>query len=97
MPEMQFVVRWPDETVTSCYSPSLVVRDYLEVGKAYALHEFVERTRTALTIASQRVEERYGYPCGNALAQLSQIEAAAERFAERPAPQVRVEAFEPPG
>jgi uncharacterized repeat protein (TIGR04042 family) len=94
---MQFVVRWPDETVTSCYSPSLVVRDYLEVGKAYALREFVERARTALTIASQRVEERYGYPCGYALAQLSQIEAAAERFLERPAPEVRVEAFDPPG
>jgi uncharacterized repeat protein (TIGR04042 family) len=63
---MQFVVRWPDDTVTACYSPSLVVRDYLEVGKTYPLDDFVARSRTALTIASQRVEEKYGFPCSNA-------------------------------
>ncbi len=93
MPEMRFVVRWPDDTVTSCYSPSLVVRDYLEVGKAYPLDDFVERSRIALTIASQRVEEKFGFPCSNAHAQLSQIVATAGRFAEEAEPVVTVEAF----
>jgi uncharacterized repeat protein (TIGR04042 family) len=93
---MQFVVRWPDETVTACYSPSLVVRDYLEVGKAYALDEFVERSRTALTIASERVREKYGFPCSSAGAQLAQIEAQARRFAASSEGLVTVEAFDPP-
>ena len=35
MPEMHFVVRWPDGDQSRCYSPSLVVRDYLEVGRTY--------------------------------------------------------------
>ncbi len=93
MPEMRFVVRWPDDTVTACYSPSLVVRDYLEVGKTYPLEDFVERSRIALTIASQRVEEKFGFPCSNAHAQLSQIVATAGRFAEEAEPVVTVEAF----
>jgi uncharacterized repeat protein (TIGR04042 family) len=32
MPEMHFVVRWPDGAEMRCYSPSLVVREHLEVG-----------------------------------------------------------------
>lgn len=96
MPEMQFAVRWPDESVTDCYSPSLVVRDYLEVGTTYALDDFVDRVRTALTIASERVEAKYGYPCANALAQLAIIERTAERFTTAsPGGRVRVEAFSP--
>jgi uncharacterized repeat protein (TIGR04042 family) len=91
---MQFVVRWPDDTVTACYSPSLVVRDYLEVGRAYALDDFVERSRTALTIASERVRKKYGYPCSNASAQLAQIEALALRFAGASEGRVTVEAFD---
>ena len=81
MPEMQFVVRWPDDTVMACYSPSLVVRDYFVVGEAYAVSDFVERSATALGIASERVREKFGFPCENALAQLSRIVSTAERFA----------------
>lgn len=94
MPEMRFIVRWPDDVMTSCYSPSLVVREVLEVGAAYPLGEFLERTRRALTIASERVRERYGSPCGQALLQLRQIEEHAERFARLDGAVVRVEAFE---
>ena len=32
MPEMHFLVRWPDGKEQRCYSPSLIVRDHLEVG-----------------------------------------------------------------
>ncbi len=80
MPEMQFVVRWPDDTVMACYSPSLVVRDYFVVGEVYAVSDFVERSTTALGIASERVREKFGFPCENALAQLSRIVSTAERF-----------------
>lgn len=92
MPEMRFHVRWPDGRREACYSPSLVVRDYLAAGESYALDDFVEKTRTALTIASERVREKYGFACSSALEQLARIEAAAK--GQAPDGRVTVETFE---
>lgn len=93
MPEMRFHVRWPDGRQEACYSPSLVVKDFLTPGESYAVHDFVEKTRTALNIASERVREKYGFACSSALDQLARIEAAAKR--QEPGGQVTVESFEP--
>ncbi|URD34674.1 MSMEG_0570 family nitrogen starvation response protein [Methylobacterium tardum] len=93
MPEMHFHVRWPDGRREACYSPSLVVKDFLTPGESYALGEFVMKTRAALNIASERVREKYGFACSSALDQLARIEAAARRQA--PGGQVTVESFEP--
>jgi uncharacterized repeat protein (TIGR04042 family) len=95
MPEMHFSVRWPDDTTTDCYSPSLVVKEYLEVGKSYSVAEFVDRSRTALNIGSERVREKFGYACSSAMDQLGQIERTASRFEEQKSAQVLVEAFRP--
>jgi uncharacterized repeat protein (TIGR04042 family) len=94
MPEMRFHIRWPDGTRDSCYSPSLVIMDYFSVGAEYALPDFLERSRTALGIASERVRVKYGVPCRRALAQLAHIEAAADAFAESRDARVAVEAFD---
>ncbi|MCJ2104579.1 MSMEG_0570 family nitrogen starvation response protein [Methylobacterium sp. E-041] len=91
MPEMRFHIRWPDGAREACYSPSLVIKDHLAVGQDYPLAEFVALSRTALGIASERVRERYGFPCGRALAQLARIEEGARRQAPGA---VHVEAFE---
>lgn len=80
MPEMHFIVRWPDDTVSKCYSPSLVVKEYLEAGKPYPLQDFLGRSRTALHIASERVREKYGFACSAAVDQLARIEHTARRF-----------------
>ena len=56
MPEMHFRIRWPDGTSETCYSPSLVIKDYFAVGATYPLADFLERSRTALNIASERVQ-----------------------------------------
>ncbi|MGX7708731.1 MSMEG_0570 family nitrogen starvation response protein [Methylobacterium sp. Gmos1] len=93
MPEMRFHIRWPDGRREACYSPSLVVRDFLAPGESYALDDFVEKARTALTIASERVREKYGFSCSSALDQLARIEAAAGR--QPAAGRVTVESFEP--
>jgi uncharacterized repeat protein (TIGR04042 family) len=97
MPETRFLIRWPDGTPESCYSPSLVIEDYLVAGRTYALGDFVARSRTALAIASDRVKAKYGVPCGRALAQLARIEAAAAGFASLPDARVTVDAFERDG
>jgi len=80
MPEMLFQIRWPDGVTEQCYSPSLVIKDHLAVGEAYPLADFVSRSRTALTIASDRVREKYGFACSRAMGQLARLEAAAGRF-----------------
>jgi uncharacterized repeat protein (TIGR04042 family) len=94
MPEMRFHIRWPDGTPESCYSPSLVIKDYFVVGAEYPLADFLVRCRTALGIASERVRVKYGMPCRRASAQLGRIEAMAVAFAGSPDGRVAIEAFD---
>jgi uncharacterized repeat protein (TIGR04042 family) len=94
MPEMHFTIRWPDGEDTRCYSPSLVVREYLEVGRSYALPDFMERSRTMLNIGSERVRAKYGYACSAAMDQLNEIEERAVGYG--PEQEVTVTAFELP-
>ena len=93
MPEMRFVIRWPDGRRESCYSPSLVVREYLSEGETYPLGDFLARARTALRIASDRVEAKYGHACSLALGQLARLEAGAAGFSEALEPRVACESF----
>lgn len=93
MPEMRFQIRWPDGSEASCYSPSLVVKKYLTVGETYTLNDFLERSRTALNIASDRVQAKFGFPCGLAMGQIREIETTAAKFQTHENPQVSVLAF----
>jgi uncharacterized repeat protein (TIGR04042 family) len=93
MPEMRFEIEWPDGTRATCYSPSLVIKDYLEPGQRYKLDDFIARSRTALQIASDRVERKYGMPCGRALGQLREIERVGVHFADMPDANVTVLSF----
>jgi uncharacterized repeat protein (TIGR04042 family) len=94
MPEMRFLIRWPDGRAESCYSPSLVVKDYLAPGETYRLADFLERSRAMLNIASERVRAKYGFACSSAMDQLARIETAAEAFSHLPDARVTVDAFE---
>jgi len=94
MPEMRFHIRWPDGTPERCYSPSLVIREHFEPGSSYPLDDFLARSRTALTIASERVRARYGHACSLALGQLARIEQTGARFNGQSDAKVLVEAFE---
>jgi uncharacterized repeat protein (TIGR04042 family) len=94
MPEMRFRISWPDGSTESCYSPSLIIKDYFAVGQTYPLPDFLARSSTALTTASERVRAKYGYPCSRALAQLARIETAAQQFLCLTGAKVGVFAFE---
>lgn len=94
MPEMRFDIRWPDGARESCYSPSLVIKEYLAPGESYLLGDFLARSRTALGIASDRVQAKYGRPCALALAQLARIESGCRRFGDIDGARVGVDAFE---
>ena len=93
MPELRFQIEWPDGSQELCYSPSLVIKDYFTPEQVYELEDFVARSRTALNIASDRVQAKYGMPCSLALGQLSKIEQKAMQYAELPEPQVKVLGF----
>lgn len=80
MPEMIFHISWPDGSTEQCYSPSLVIKEFLSIGETYAVPEFLQRSRTALTIASDRVREKYGFACSRAMGQLARLENGAKRF-----------------
>lgn len=97
MPEIRFQVEWPDGSQEACYSPSLVVKDYFTPNQIYTLEDFLNRSRTALQIASDRVQAKYGMPCGLALGQLKAIEMKVSQYQsqyqELPEPRVRVVRF----
>lgn len=94
MPEINFRVQWPNGQQESCYSPSLVVKKYFESGERYTVTDFVARSREALTIASDRVQAKYGFPCSRALNQLRQIETTAKDYESAPEETVTVLRFE---
>jgi uncharacterized repeat protein (TIGR04042 family) len=94
MPEMTFDVRWPDGSTASCYSPSLVMHDHLEVGGRYRVADFVDRSSRALQEASDRVRARYGMGCASAVQQEAEIRQTA-RFFDTDG-EVEVLAMEPP-
>lgn len=80
MPETYFEVRWPDGYEETCYSPSSVVADFFEPETAYTLPDFLARSESALTLASERVKQKFGYYCSSAADQLQRIQATAARF-----------------
>lgn len=94
MPELRFRVRWPDDSISLCYSPSSTIREALRTGQPYPLAEFVSASTAALEHGSRRVAAIYGFGCGQALAQIEDIRRRAQHFSDRPDATVTVEGFE---
>lgn len=79
MPETHMEIRWPDQSIESCYSPSSVISEYLQAGREYPLAEFVALCDQALNEASERVRRKYGYACSAANDQNEHIKRQAAR------------------
>jgi uncharacterized repeat protein (TIGR04042 family) len=73
MPEVHFTIQLPDGLTKECYSPSTVVLKHFSQGEEISVAEFLSRSREALSAASERVREKYGFPCSSA-AQLESVE-----------------------
>ena len=93
MPEMTFEVRWPDGSRQRCYSPSLVMHDYLETGASYTVCEFVDRAGMALRQASERVRAKFGFACTSAAATNEEINKTATQFP--PTALIQITAMQP--
>ena len=94
MPAIHYRLRWPDQTETSCYSPSTSIRNFFDSGQSYPLNEFLERIRAATRHGSDRVAARYGFACSAAADQLAAIESRATQFAQQADASVELVAFE---
>jgi uncharacterized repeat protein (TIGR04042 family) len=71
---MTFQIRWPDGAIQDCYSPSLVMHDFLADETSYPVEEFMSRAVAALTQAGERVKARYGMYCTSASAQIGALQ-----------------------
>lgn len=80
MPETYFDVRWPDGHEETCYSPSSVVADFFQPETDYPLADFLARSESALSLASERVKNKFGYYCSSANDQLHRIQHRARQF-----------------
>ncbi|MDQ8045576.1 MAG: MSMEG_0569 family flavin-dependent oxidoreductase [Solirubrobacteraceae bacterium] len=81
MPEVDFLVRWPDGTQQHCVSPSRSIEAVLSPGTSYPVDEFVRRSTQALALGSERVRQKYGFACTAAAAQADDLQQQAARFA----------------
>ena len=84
MPEMWFEVRWPDGSSDTCYSPSLVIKDYFREGEGLPPGRFSRAQPHGAQDRIRSGEAKYGRPCRLALGQLSAIETTASRFESDP-------------
>jgi uncharacterized repeat protein (TIGR04042 family) len=90
---MTFDVQWPDGRVQRCYSPSLVMHDYLSTGSDYTVADFLDRSGTALREASERVRAKFGFACTSAAQTSDEIVSTATEFPKTAT--IRVVAMQP--
>jgi uncharacterized repeat protein (TIGR04042 family) len=89
MPAVHFDIEWPDDTVTTHYSPSTVVREYFQVGERLTISTLLERSEQAMSRASDRVVAKFGFACSSAMDTRAQIAALAEKFSQDATVRVR--------
>ncbi len=80
MPEVLFTIKLPDGEIRQCYSPSSVVKKYFTTGDELPVAEFLEKSRSALAEASERVRMKFGFSCSSAASQLEEIERFTRAF-----------------
>ena len=95
MPEMHFHIRWPDGTSETCYSPSLVIKDYFTVGddairspiswSAAALRSTSRASGCARNTAGRAAAPSRSWPA---------LKAPPKAFASVPDALIAVDAFE---
>ncbi len=94
MPAVTFNVRWPNGQEEQCYSPSTVILDYFTAGESVSAEEFLKRSEVALTKASERVAQKFGFACSSAADQLQEIRDQVAKI-EDPKAKVTVLSLKP--
>lgn len=82
MPAVNFEIQWPDGQISSGYSPSTIIHDYLAEGVSYPLSDFMQRAESGLNAASERVRTVYGYACSSAMDCLYILQEQAKKYSD---------------
>ena len=80
MPAVHFEIRWPDGEQCKYYSPSTIIHEHLKVGMQFNQTEFAKKIHIAMTAASERVYQRFGYFCSAAGDELARIELKLQQL-----------------
>ncbi|HET9073854.1 MAG TPA: MSMEG_0569 family flavin-dependent oxidoreductase [Solirubrobacteraceae bacterium] len=91
MPTVDIRIRWADGTVQDGESPSRVIERHITSGALYPRDELRRRLADGLAAASDRVRERFGMACTQAMAQSQEFELAALQHGGDPESLSRVE------
>ena len=86
MPETYLRVQLPDEQEEAIYSPSTIITQYFEKSTIISLDEFQSQCSKALTHASKRVYERFGYECTSAMGELARVNMLVEKIKNNAGP-----------
>ena len=73
MPEIKFQLNLPDGKITSLYSPSPVILEYLKPGDSLKISNFKSLAIKALHEASEKVRAKYGFACTRTLEEEEKI------------------------
>jgi putative flavoprotein involved in K+ transport len=77
LPEVDFTIRWANGETFAGTSPSRAMERFIIAGAAYPQGELLRRVTDGLSAASDRVRERYGVACTQAMEESQSIAAAA--------------------
>ena len=80
MPALNFEIEWPNGEIMECYSPSTIVLRHFQAGDIFTIDELTTVVQVAFEMASDRVEERFGFRCAAAAEQRAKILRRAECF-----------------
>jgi len=85
MSEIRFQIQW----LTVPRKPAIpLFVNYFTPNSDYDLDNFVQQSRTALKIASDRVQAKYGRPCGR-FGAIQEIEIKSAHYSHLCQPKVR--------
>ena len=80
MPVTYVHIEWPDHKTDHLYSPSSVIQEYFKPGEDLSIEIFLATCTKGLNKASERVQQKFGYACTSAMAELERINILCQDY-----------------
>jgi uncharacterized repeat protein (TIGR04042 family) len=80
MPITYVHIEWPDHKTGQVYSPSSVIKEYFKSGERLSVEKFLAACTEGLNAASERVQQKFGYTCTSAIAELERINILCQNY-----------------
>ena len=80
MPVTYVHIEWPNHKTDHVYAPSSVIQEYFKSGEYLSVEIFLAACSEGLHKASERVEQKFGYSCTSAIAELERINTICQNY-----------------